>query len=68
MSDTEDIEALRAALAGVCAEVRLHAVEDGMLALDYIPRDDEWRRVGLALATEPQDSSGINVRTSGVPE
>ena len=47
-SPVGDIGALRAALAAVCAEVRVHSIEDGMVALDYIP-GDEWRRVGLGL-------------------
>jgi hypothetical protein len=61
-----DIGALRAALAAVCAEVRIHTVEGGtvaggMVALDYIPLDDEWRRVGLGLAT------ANNMSGRGVP-
>lgn len=65
MNASGDIEALRAALAAVCAEVRLHSVEDGMFVLDYIPVDDEWRRVGIAL--EASAARQINVSGSGVP-
>jgi hypothetical protein len=63
-----DIGALRAALAAVCSEVRLRTVEDGMVVLDYIPHDDEWRRVGLGFAVEPSPTGGKNMSVSGVPE
>jgi hypothetical protein len=39
----------------------LHTAENGMVALDYVPVDDEWRRVGLGLAT------ATNVYGGGVP-
>jgi hypothetical protein len=46
----------------VCAEVRVHTVEKGMIALDYVPNGDDWQRVGLSLA------GAHNVSGSGVPE
>ena len=62
-SGTADIGALRAALAAVCAEVRLGGtVADGMVALDYIPRVDEWQRVGIGFEVAANNMSG-----SGVP-
>jgi site-specific DNA recombinase len=60
---TGDVEALRAALSAVCAEVRVHAAEAGMVALDYIPHGDDWRRVGLGFEVTANKLSG-----SGVPE
>lgn len=56
-----DIGALRAALAAVCAEVRLSRVEDGAIVLDYVPAGDDWRRVGLGF------DAANNVTGSGVP-
>lgn len=65
-SPVSDIGALRAALCGVCAEVRLHSVASDSIVLDYHPvmrdGDEPWQRVGLSLDT------ANNMSGSGVAE
>jgi site-specific DNA recombinase len=63
-----DVGALRAALASVCREVRLRAVEDGAIVLDYIPVGDDWRRTGLGLEVAEEPVPADNRSGSGVPE
>jgi site-specific DNA recombinase len=62
LNGSGDLPALRAALAAVCGEVTLRAVEDGAVVLDYRPSGEDWERVGLGLDVAADNRSG-----SGVP-